>query len=489
MATLFPLINVLGFIVMVFALTMLIPLLFAFGGHDAALRAFLDAFLLTFGGGLLVWLATRHFKRELHVRDGFLLVSLLWTVLPACATLPLLFYFKQIDQTLSFTNAFFETVAGLTTTSATVLTGLDQLPISINVWRTFLQWLGGMGILVLAVAILPLLGVGGSQVFKAETPGPMKENRLTPRIAETAKGLYSIYFLISLACFLGYWWAGMSKADAFIHMCATMSLGGQSSHDASFAYFNSATIEFVAVVFMTVASCNFALHFIAFRKRSLRPLLRDAETRATLAALLLSSLLIAFYLLDKHIYPDFSSALRHATFNVISMASTTGFTNTDFGPWPIFAPVWMLFLSCFATSAGSTGAGIKMVRALLLFKQARREFVRILHPRAANLVKLNEVRVDSNVMIGVLVFMLLYGSTVIGMTLLLLLSDMDAVSAFSTVISCINNTGPRLNQVGPASNFATLSDFQTWVCTLTMLLGRLEIFSLVIIFTPTFWRK
>ncbi len=489
MATLFPLINVLGFIVMVFALTMLIPLLFAFSGHDAALRAFYQAFLLTFGGGLLVWLAARHFKRELQIRDGFLLVSLVWTVLPACATLPLLSYFNQIGQPISFTDAYFETVSGLTTSGSTVLAGLDQLPVSINVWRTFLQWLGGMGILVLAVAILPLLGVGGSQVFKAETPGPMKESKLTPRIAETAKGLYGVYFLISLACFLCFWWAGMSKADAFIHMCATMSLGGLSSHDASFGYFNSVPLEIVAIVFMTIASCNFALHFIAFRKRSLRPLLRDAETRATLAILLLSSLGVALYLLEKHTYPDFSSALRYATFNLVSIASTTGFVNTDYNVWPAFAPVWMLFLSCIATSAGSTGAGIKMVRALLLVKQARREFVRILHPRATSLVKLNDVQVGSSVMIGVLAFMLLYGSTVIAMTFLLLLSEMEPISAFSAVIASINNTGPGLNQVGPANNFASLTDFQTWVCTLTMLLGRLEIFSLIIIFTPTFWRK
>ncbi|TAK92338.1 MAG: TrkH family potassium uptake protein [Burkholderiaceae bacterium] len=489
MAAILPLINVLGFIVTLFALTMIIPLLFALIGADAGLPAFYESFTLLFAGGLLAWLGTRHFKRELHVRDGFLLVSLVWTVLPACATLPLLAYFKASGAPLSFTDAYFETVSAMTTSGATVLSGLDQLPISINVWRTFLQWLGGMGILVLAVAILPLLGVGGSQVFKAETPGPMKENKLTPRIAETAKGLYGVYFAISLACFLCYWKAGMSKADAFMHMCSTLSLGGLSSHDANFAYFNSVSVEIVAMIFMTIASCNFAMHFVAFRKRSLRPLLRDAETRGTLLALLFSSLLIAFYLLDKKVYPDFATALRYASFNLISVASTTGYVSTDFSVWPMFAPIWMLFLSAFTTSAGSTGAGIKMVRALLLLKQVRREFLRILHPRATCLIKLNNSQVDNSVMIGVLAFMLLYGGTVIMMTFLLLLSDMDLVSAFSTVISAINNMGPVLTRVGPVNNLAALTDFQTWVCTATMLLGRLEIFSLLIIFTPTFWRK
>ena len=485
MQSVLPVLAIVAVIVMIFAFTMLVPLAFAWIGHDAALGAYDGAILITFASGLLLWLATRRYKRELQPRDGFLLVTLVWTVLPAFATLPLLFYLPQ----MSFTDAYFETVSGLTTTGATVMTGLDHLPLSINVWRCFLVLLGGMGIIVLAVAILPLLGVGGSQIFKAETPGPMKDQKLTPRIAETARGLWVVYFAIAVACFFAYAVAGMGWADAFMHMCATMGLGGFSPYDASFAAFDSPAIEAVAVIFMLLSGVNFALYFMVWKRRSLATLWRDMEARAFVGVICGSVLLVALVLTAHNTYPGFLVSLRYAAFNVVSIATTTGFSSADYAQWPVFAPVLMLLLCCFATSAGSTGGGIKMIRALLLLKQARRELVRLVHPRAVNPVRIGAIAVDNNVLFSVLAFMLVYGVTVILMTLLLLFTGLDLITAASAVVACVNNTGPGLGQVGPAGNFQVLTDFQTWVCTVTMLLGRLELFSILVLFTPQFWRK
>jgi trk system potassium uptake protein TrkH len=480
-----PVLNVLGYVVLVFSGTMLVPLAFAFFAGEAALRDYDLALLITasIGGALVV--TTRRFRRELQPRDGFLLVTLGWTVLPACATLPLLLHLPGV----SFTDAYFETMSGLTTTGATVLSGLDNLPLSINVWRHLMVWMGGMGILVLVVAILPLLGVGGAQVFKAETAGPFKETKLTPRIADTAKALYTVYFGISLACLLAYRWAGMSWPDAFMHMCSTMGLGGFSSHDASFGYFDSPQIETVAIVFMVLAGFNFSLHFTAWRRRSALPYLADPEARAYLFTLVAAVAAITAFLAYSGVYSSLEEAFRYAAFNVVSIATTTGYANTDYNQWPIFAPILMLFLCGFTTCAGSTGGGIKMIRGLILLKQARREFTRILHPRAVNPVIVGRQVIDNKVIFAVLAFMLIYGASIVWLTFLLLLSGLDVISAFTAIVACVNNTGPGLNQVGPATNYGGLTDFETWVCTFAMLIGRLELFSVLVLFTPEFWRR
>ena len=392
-------------------------------------------------------------------------------------------------QGLSFTDAYFEAVSGLTTTGATVLTDLDSLPLSINVWRCFMVLIGGMGILVLAVAILPLLGVGGSQIFKAETPGPMKDDKLTPRIAETARGLWTVYFFLATLCFFAYRVAGMGWADAFMHMGSTMGLGGFSSHDASFGHFNSPAIEAVAILFMLLAGVNFALYFLVWKRRSLMVLWRDLEARMFFGTMVASVLGITLFLTAHKVYPTFGESLRHAAFNVVSIATTTGFATVDYAQWPIFAPILMLFLCGFATCAGSTGGGVKMVRGMLLLKQARSELVRIVHPRAVLPVTLGGSIVDAKVMQSVLAFMLIYGAVLTFATLALLFSGLEVITAFTAVVACINNTGPGLGQVGPATTYQGLSDFQTWVCSITMLLGRLELFAVLVLFTPQFWRK
>jgi trk system potassium uptake protein TrkH len=484
-----PVFTVLGVVVMVFAATMLVPLGVSWWIGDAASAAYPTSIGATLTCGLAMWLVGRRHRRELQRRDGVLLVSFAWTVLPLFAALPLLLYFRSAGTPLSFTDAYFEAASALTTTGATVLTKLDALPGSINLWRCFLQWLGGMGILVLAVAILPLLGVGGSQLFRAEASGPMKDTKLTPRITETAKGLWSVYVAASLLCVLAYWVGGMPVLDAWMHMFTTVSLGGLSSHDASFGHFQSPVLEWIAVAFMLFSSCNYALYFAAVQKRDPRRLAVDAEFRGTMGLLIGSSLFVAALLVSRGTVAEPSEALRMAFFNVISVASTTGFSSTDYTLWPVFVPVFMLLLSGIATSAGSTGAGIKMVRVIILLKQARREMARIVHPRAVNPVLMGGDAVSTGTIFAVLGFMLVYGATTVVLTMVLLLSDMDFVTAISAVVASVNNMGPGLNHIGPAGTFAGITDYQKWVLVLAMLLGRLEMLSFLVLLTPAFWRK
>jgi trk system potassium uptake protein len=485
MTSLLPLLPILGVVIALFAIAMLVPLAFAFFGSDAALYAYDGAILITAGFGLSLWWFTRRYKRELQPRDGFLLVTLMWSVLPAFAMLPLLFALPG----LSLTDAYFEAMSGLTASGGTALVGLEQLPLSINVWRCLLQFIGGLGVVVVAVAILPMMGVGASQLYKAETPGPMKDAKLTPRIAETARGLWVVYVGLSLLCFLAYRLAGMGWADAFMHMCSTMGLGGFSSYDASMGHFNSAAIEAVAIVFMLLAGINFARYFVVWRSRSLIPLVRCVETRAYLAVVLGSIALITLYLLAHETYPSALQALRHTAFHVVSLATTTGYASTDYAQWPLFAPMLMILLGCFAGCAGSTSGGVKMVRVLLLLKQARHELVRIVHPRAVLPITLGGGTVPQSVMATVIAFMMVYGATLAGLTLLMLFSGLEPITAATAVIASVNNIGPGLGDVGPAVNFQGLSDFQTWVCTVGMLLGRLELLSVLVLFTPQFWRK
>jgi len=488
MSDLFPVLRVLGMLLCMFALAMGVPLAVSLGQADGVWQAYPLAMLVTLAWGAGLWWGLRRHKRELQPRHGVILVTLVWVLLPLCAALPLWLALQWVNHPVTFTHAYFEAVSGLTTTGSTVLSGVDALPLSVNVWRTFLQWLGGMGILILAVAVLPLLGVGGAQLFKAEAAGPIKDTKLTPRMTETAKGLWGVYAVFSVTCAAAFWAGGMSFMDALMHMFTTVSLGGLSAHDASFAYFDSPLLEAIALVFMLAASCNFALYFIALRKGHWRGFWRDPEMRATMVALIGGGLLVALLLWAKGVYPPLQ-ALRHGMFHVVSVATTTGYATQDYLAWPVFAPVFMLLLSGVATSAGSTGGGIKMVRMLILLKQARRELTRLVHPRAVQPVLLGGQVVDHRVIFSVLAFMLVYGATVIVLSMVLLLTDLDPLTAFSAVLASVHCTGPGLGAIGPSSNYAVLTDFQIWVCSFGMLLGRLEILSFMAMLTPAFWRR
>ncbi len=480
-----PVLYGLGIVLMIFSGTMLIPLCVAFWLRDDALLAYDEAFLVTAAAGFALWLAARSGPRNLKIRDGYMLVTLVWTVLPAFAALPLLLYFPG----LSFTDAYFEAMAGLTTTGATILSDLDKMPPSIHIWRGLLQWLGGMGIIVLFVAILPLLGIGGRQIYKAETPGPMKDTQLTPRIASTAKRLWLLYAALTLLCALCYRVAGMSWLDAVVHSFSTMSLGGFSTHDASYGFFNSPLIEAVTIVFMLIAGMNFATHYLALSKRNFTPYRHDWEASWFLTAMIVSALVVAVFLWLSGVYPSLATAIRFAAFNVVSIGTTTGFASTDYNLWPMFVPILMLLLCATASSAGSTGGGIKMIRTQLLLLQAWRELSKLLHPNAVIPVRLGKQVIPNQIVFSVLAFMSLYGASILVMTMMLLASGLEPVTAFSAVVACITSTGPGLNEVGPATTYASLSDFQIWVLSIAMMLGRLEIFTVMVIFTPAFWRK
>ncbi|MGY6277362.1 TrkH family potassium uptake protein [Methylomonas sp. MgM2] len=473
-----------GLILMIFGLTYILPIVTSLVFDDGMTEHFLRGMSLNIGVGGIMAGATMQFRGEIKNRDGYLLVAFFWLLMASAATLPLLWGMPS----LSFTDAFFEAMSGFTTTGATVLVGLDNLAPSLNLWRHELNWIGGLGIIVLAVAILPLLGVGGMQLYKAEIPGPVKDSKLTPRIAETARLLWFVYAGFTLLCAACLKLVGMTWFDAVCHAFSTLSLGGFSTHDASVGYFDSVAVESVIMLFMVIAALNFATHYTALSKASFKPYAFDPEALPMLALLFVSILVCSLYLIEFGVYPSFDISLRYVGFNLISIATDAGFASCDFDQWPPFVPWWMLYLSCITVCTGSTGGGIKMFRTLLLWKQARREMFSILHPRAINPVRIGNTPIANKAIFAVLAFIFLYFISVATMTFILIFTGLDAISALSAILACINNAGPGLNQLGPATNYAGLNDFQTWICAITMLLGRLEIFTLVVLFTPSFWR-
>lgn len=485
MRTYSPVLNALGLVLILFALVMVFPLTVSFALGDGATMAYDIAMATTLATGLLMWRVTRAGRRDLRPRDGFLLVSLTWLVTPIFGAMPLLGYLPE----LSFTDAYFEAASGLTTTGATVLVGLDDLPISINLWRTFMHWIGGMGVIVLMVAILPLLGIGGRQAFRAEAPGPMKETSLTPRITETAKGLWAVYVLLTIACGLGLWLAGMPAWEAVIHSFSVTGLGGFSTRDASLGAFNSVPIEMVTAGFALLAGCNYATHYVAILGRNFSAYLKDPEIPWFFAVIAATTVLLTLYLSVYQAHENPTTTLRYVFFHVVSIATSLGLATYDYTLWPFFAQLMILFLGSFAPCSGSTGGGIKMVRAIILYKQVYREVVRSLHPGAVRPIRLGAGVVSDQILLAVLGFSFMYMVSIVLLTLVMAASGLDIVTAFSAVVACINNTGPGLGAVGPASNFQGLNDAQTWLMSFTMILGRLEIFTLLVVLTPAFWRR
>ncbi len=479
-------VNVLGSLLALFAAFYVLPVITAvIYGETSELWNYLQCAGLTLGSGLALLLVTRRKRVELKPRDGYLLVSLSWLLVTAAAALPLMLG----EPHLSFTDAYFEAMSGLSTTGATVIHGVENLPHAVNLWRHALQWLGGMGIIVLAVAVLPLLGVGGMQMYRAETPGTVKDARLTPRITETAKALWLVYTGISAACIGALVLAGMSPFDAICHAFSAMSLGGFSTHDASIAYFHSQAIEIVLMIFMIIAALNFSTHFVAFRRGDPGAYRRDPEARWVIIWLAVSIVVLTAVVGNAGLYDNYLDALRHVAFMTISMATTTGFVTADYSTWPIFAPMWMLLLTCVIPCTGSTGGGIKMFRALILIKQFFREIFVLVHPQAVAPLRIGGQVVPSRIAFSVLAFIFVYFMSIVVMTFALLLTGMDFVSAFTAVVSSINNTGPGLGVIGPANNYSALSDAQIWICTLAMFLGRIELFTFLVLFSRTFWRK
>ncbi len=476
--------KILGLLLSVFSLTLLPPLVISIFADDGATGAFAFAIAATLVAGLALFLPVRKLKGDLKLRDGFLVVVLFWLVLGLGGSIPFLI---ADNPHMPPADAVFESLSGLTTTGATVIVGIDDLPHSILFYRQLLQWLGGMGIIVLAVAILPMLGVGGMQLYRAETPGPMKDSKLTPRITETAKTLWYIYLSLTIACAIGYYLGGMSVFDAIGHSFATVAIGGFSTHDASIGYFDSVTIELVATLFMFLAGVNFSLHFLSWRYRNLKPYFYDSEFRVY-AGLLVAVFVICTLGLTLHDGErDFTAALRDSLFQTVSIGTTTGFTTTTFQTWPGFLPLILLFLSFVGGCAGSTGGGIKVIRGLLLFKQGAREIRRLIHPNAIITIRMGDRPVGDRVVDAVWGFFAAYVAVFVVLLLGLMATGLDQVTAFSAVAACLNNLGPGLG--GVSLHYGELSAVAKYLLCLAMLLGRLEIFTLLVLFTPSFWRS
>lgn len=476
--------RILGLLLMLFSLTMLPPVFVSLQFGDGNALPFFHAFLALLVVGALAWWPVRTRMRELRLRDGFLIVALFWVVLGAAGAVPLLLS-DQLD--LSLTDAIFEAVSGFTTTGAIIFPSIESLPASVLYYRGQVEWLGGIGIVVLAVALLPMLGVGGMQLLRAETPGPVKDSKLTPRITETAKALWIIYVAITIGCAAAYWAAGMTPFDAIAHSFSTVSTGGNSTHDSSLAYYDNPVIETIAVVFMFIGGVNFSLHFLAWRHRRLINYFRDPEFRMFVRILVLSIALYTLVLwLTRHIHEP-GEALRLAVFQAVSMQTTAGFVTDNFALWPGALPVILVLSAFVGGCAGSTSGGMKIVRWLLIWKQGQREVNQLVHPSAELPVKLGTKPIDMRVIDAVWGFFAVYVIAFGILMVLLLATGVDQVTAFSAIAACMTNTGTGLGAV--ASNFTALSDPGKWICVLAMLLGRLEVFPLLVLISPTFWKR
>ncbi|MGL5524455.1 MAG: TrkH family potassium uptake protein [Aeromonas veronii] len=479
-------IRIVGLLVALFSSTMLLPVLVSFIYRDGGGAEFVSSFLVALLIGMLLWFPNRHHKKELRSKEGFLIVVLFWTVLGSVGAVP---FIISDAPNMSVPDAFFESFSGLTTTGATVLTGLDNLPKAFLFYRQLLQWLGGMGIIVLAVAILPLLGIGGMQLYRAEIPGPVKDTKVTPRIAETAKALWLIYLLLTVLCALSYWLAGMSLFDAICHSFSTLAIGGFSTHDASIGYFDSAAINLVTVCFLLIASINFGLHFTVFTHSPIRLMayFRDPEVKVFLGVQFLLFLICAVVLLKYRYYENWLETINHALFQSVSLGTTTGYNTTSYADWPSFLPMMLMVSTLIGCCAGSTGGGIKVMRFMILFMQGMRELKRLVHPRAVYTLKLGRKAISERVVEAVWGFFATYIILFIFFVLALMATGMNEVTAFSAVAATITNVGPGLGDV--AANFSSATATAKWLLVLSMLFGRLEVFTLLVLFTPAFWRS
>jgi len=475
--------RILGILLMLFSLTLLPPFFVSIYYQDGSHFSFVLSFLISFSAGFVAWVPFFNVKEDLRTRDGFLVTALFWLVLGSFGALP---FVLSPETHLSITDAVFESLSGLTTTGATVVTGLDQLPRAILYYRQQLQWLGGIGIIVIAVAILPMLGIGGMQLYRAETPGPVKDSKLTPRITETAKALFLIYLALTVLCCVAYYLAGMNLFDAVGHAFSTVAIGGFSTHDASMAHFDNPAILLVCMVFMVVSGINFALHFVAWRARSLSHYRLDPEFLFYASMLVLGIVITVGYLHYSDTYSLYDSMLIGA-FEFVSILTTTGFGVADFSIWPSFLPFFIFMFAFMGGCAGSTGGGIKMIRVLLIIKQGGREIKRLIHPNAVIPIKLGSKTVSDRVIEAVWGFFGIYVIAYLILVVLMLATGMDFLTAYSAVGACINNLGPGLGDV--AAHYGNITDQAKWVLCFAMLLGRLEVFTLLVLFSPTFWKR
>lgn len=475
--------RILGTLLMIFSLAQFIPgfLAYFFNEKEFVYNFFTTGFVTFVVGCLLFFLAADK-DGDLRTKDGFIITIFFWTVLGFFGSIP--FFLANLEG-VSYIDSLFESISGLTTTGATVFVGLDEMPQSLLFYRQLLQWLGGMGIIVLAVAVLPLLGVGGMQLYKAETPGPLKDSKLTPRITETAKALWFVYLTMTIFCSVLYKYFGMSWFDAICHAFSTVSIGGFSTHDDSFAYFNNSSLRWTAIIFMVVSGINFALHYLAWTKKRILHYFYDSEVKLYLS-LLTTTALITFLTLyySNNIYDDM---IVDSVFQAVSIGTTTGFLTSNYSNWPLFVPIMLLVAAFIGACAGSTGGGIKVIRALILIRQGSSEITKLIHPNAVVTIKFGKKTLDPRVSESVWGFFAVYVATFLFILMFLLSQSNDFLTAFSAVGATLNNLGPGLGSV--ADNYKEITDGSKLALCLAMLLGRLEIFTLLLLFTPSFWRN
>lgn len=484
MHKLLPIVHILAKLGVLFSALLLLPALISwYFGDSLAVHLTIIA-MMTMLASFLVWVLTARYQRELKPRDGCTLAVLLWVGFAFIAAVPMYLAVPEI----TVTDAYFEAMSGLTTTGATVIKDVDALPPSINFWRAMLQWLGGMGIIVLAVAVLPLLGVGGMQLYRAEMNGINKTSKLSPRIAQTAKTMWGIYVFFTAILWLALHYAGMSWFDALCHAMATISLGGTSTHSAGIAHFNSPLIEVIIMCGMIAGGVNFANHFAAFSNRSLKHYLKDSEFKLMIYVLVFTIMTGTLYLWLTGFY-SLQDAFRYVSFTTVSLGLAAGYSTVDFGTWPLVLSLWLILLANFLSNAGSTGGGIKTVRAIVLFKFSLREMTLLLHPSAVYRVKINGNSVPERMALTILAFVFVYCMTIMVFTFLMMVTGLDFITAMTAIVACITNLGTGLGNVGPSYTFGYFSDLQKWLCLFVMLLGRLEIFTLLVLFTPAYWRK
>ncbi|MEX0915240.1 MAG: TrkH family potassium uptake protein [Wenzhouxiangellaceae bacterium] len=476
-----PVQRVVGALLMFLSIGFAPPLVFGLVSRDGtAISFFVSMFAIAAIGMAMYW-PIRHNRRELRVADGFLVVVACWGAVALAGSLPLMLVLD-----ISLADAVFESTSGITTTGATVLSGLEEMPVSILWYRQQLQWMGGLGIIVLAVAILPMLKIGGMEIYKAEVTGPVKENRLTPRIAQTAKALWAIYIGLTLMCAMPLWAAGMNLFDAFSHSFSTIATAGFSPYDASIGHFDSPLIESLIIVFMFIASMNFALHFLALRRATAQTYLNDPELRLFAILLVILSVLITLLLWRQSVYEGFGESLRYAIFHAVSYTTTTGFATADVYLWPGTLPLLMILISGLGGCAGSTTGGFKIVRVYLVSKQGLRELKRLIHPRAVVPLKLGGRTLNPEVANAVWGFVSLYIVCIVVLTLVVSSLEQDLVTSVSVVFSAMNNLGPALGEAG--LNWGGLTQTTKWLMSFAMLLGRLEIFTVLVLLTPTYWK-
>ena len=475
--------RILGTLLMLFSFAQIFPgfLAYFFEERDFVYNFIVTGFVTFLIGCFLFFLASEK-NGDLRTKDGFIITIFFWTVLGFFGSIP--FYLAELEG-VSYIDSLFESISGLTTTGATVLVGLDDMPKSLLFYRQLLQWLGGMGIIVLAVAVLPLLGVGGMQLYKAETPGPLKDSKLTPRITETAKALWFVYLSMTISCSILYKYFGMTWFDAVCHAFSTISIGGFSTHDDSFAFFSNSGLRWTAIIFMVISGINFALHYLAWTKKRLFHYFYDSEVKLYLS-LLTSTALITYLTLyfSENIYDEM---VVDSVFQAVSIGTTTGFLTSNYSNWPLFVPIMLLIAAFIGACAGSTGGGIKVIRALILIRQGSSEITKLIHPNAVVTIKFGRKSLDPRVSESVWGFFAVYVATFLIILMFLLSQSNDFLTAFSAVGATLNNLGPGLGAV--SENYKEITDGSKLALCIAMLLGRLEIFTLLLLFTPAFWRN